>query len=282
VVTAPTAALAGVPKIVSSVRNMSEWKGWRKDGRWWYRQADRLAAPLNDLIVGNSQAVVDDFRRWSNAEGVRYLVVPNAIDCSEYERQAVRNRSEVRSSLRIDPATTILLSVGRLAHEKNHAMLLRCCLKLRELGHDYRLIIVGHGDLELELRAQARKLGIEDLVVFAGRSHLPQEYYIASDVFVQTSLIEGMPNVLLEAHLCGLPVVTTDAGGSREVVQDEVTGFVVPIDDDIGFVERVARLVSDGKLRETMGMRGRKRILDFFGIENLQRRIDRITERNPN
>ena len=80
VIAASAARLAGVPRVVASVRNMSTWKSWPGFRRWWYWLADRLTAPLNDVIFANSRAAANDFVRWTRRPDLPIEVVPNGLD----------------------------------------------------------------------------------------------------------------------------------------------------------------------------------------------------------
>ncbi len=274
VVASPVARLCRVPRVLVSIRNMSQWKAWKKYRQWWYRPVDRLSAPLNDGIVGNARAVADDYQRWSGVRKVPLYVIPNAVDSAAF---AEKGREDVRASLGLDSEMMVLLAVGRLAIEKDYPSLLRCSARLRELGHTFRLVIVGHGELEPELRLMAKELDIGDWVKFAGKTGRVQDYFRSADIFLLSSIIEGMPNVVIEAQMFGLPVVTTDAGGSAEVVVDRLTGYVVGVGDEAKFVDRVADLISDADRRKLMGRRGAERITEEFGTDRLVAGIDSLT-----
>lgn len=276
VVTAPAAFLAGVPEVVSSVRNISVWKTWPQYRHWWYRAADRCSAPLNSVIVGNSQAVANDFATWSGAAPSSMRVIHNGVD---EDRLLTAPVSDIRRELGIPEEVLVALTLGRIAYEKNHAMLLRCSAELMRRGRDFRVLIVGHGELEQDLRALCSDLGLERHVHFAGKTDEPQSFYRSADLFVLSSIIEGMPNSLMEAQLFGLPAVTTRSGGSGEVVEDGSTGFVVEVGDEEAFVDRMDRLLKDPQLRSEMGCRAQERMRSEFSIEKMAAAIDRLTGR---
>jgi glycosyltransferase involved in cell wall biosynthesis len=144
-----------------------------------------------------------------------------------------------------------LLSVGRLDPEKAPEMLLEALtlLEKRTPGH-YRLTIVGDGQLENHLRAEADRFG--DAVRFLG--HVPNgpelfELYRASDIFVHVARTEGLPQVLTEAQAAGLPIVATDVGGVRAGLGGGTEALLVPPNDPESLAAAIARLASDGDLR---------------------------------
>ena len=151
-----------------------------------------------------------------------------------------------------------LLSVGRLDPEKAPGMLLKALalLEKRTPGR-YRLTIVGDGQLEDELRAQAGRFG--DAVRFRG--HVPNgselfELYRTSDVFVHVARTEGFPQVLTEAQAAGLPIVATDVGGVRAGLGGGDEALLVPPNDPEALAAAIARLASDGDLRAVFRERG--------------------------
>ena len=144
-----------------------------------------------------------------------------------------------------------LLSVGRLDPEKAPEMLLEALARLEERTPGrYRLTIVGDGQLENELRAEADRFG--DAVRFRG--HVPNgpqlfELYRASDVFVHVARTEGLPQVLAEAQAAGLPIVATDVGGVRAGLGDGAEALLVPPNDPEALAAAITRVASDGDLR---------------------------------
>lgn len=135
-----------------------------------------------------------------------------------------------------------------------------------------RFLLVGRGRNEPEVRALARRLGIEDRLVMAGFRPDVETAYAAMDVSVLTSRTEGLSITLLESMDHGLPVVATDVGGNPEVVVHDTTGILVPVDDRAHFVRAVVDLLRDPAARRRMGERGRERVAQEF-------RISRTAER---
>ena len=144
-----------------------------------------------------------------------------------------------------------LLSVGRLDPEKAPEMLLKALARLEKRAPGrYRLTIVGDGQLEDQLRAEAERFG--DAVRFRG--HVPNgpelfELYRASDVFVHIARTEGLPQVLTEAQAAGLPIVATDVGGVRAGLGDGAEALLVPPNDPEALAAAITRVASDGDLR---------------------------------
>lgn len=269
-VATPAARLAGVPCLLTSVRSMAAWKTWPENRHWWYRAADRNAAALCDRVLVNAQGLVADYACWAKCAASKIRVVVNGVKDAEHARAAFTARS---AKVTTPP---VVLSVGRLAVVKGQGVLLAASAQLARAGVAHRLMLVGGGPLLDELRQRCQALGIDGLVTFVGEVPGASQHWLEADIFALSSRIEGMPNALMEAQLCGLPAVTTDAGGAREVVVDGETGFVVPVGDEAAFAAALKRLLEDPELRRRMGEAGRRRMLEVFPVERMVREMDEV------
>jgi len=273
VVAAPAARLAGIQRVICSEWGLSTWKWRGSGGLWWYRPAEQAAAALSDALIVNARAVARDYAHWLGRSPNEVRVVANGIDPARWS-------GGVKTTAGAEPAAKgrvpIILSVGRLCPEKAQATLIRVCARLLQTGLYHRLVLVGGGEMAQALRQEARELGVEHAVFLAGEVLDPSGFYRDADVFALSSVAEGMPNALMEAQLCGLPAVTTDAGGAGEVVVDGETGFVVPVGDEASFAAALQRLLEDPELRRRMGEAGRRRMLEEFSVERMVREIDQL------
>jgi glycosyltransferase involved in cell wall biosynthesis len=160
------------------------------------------------------------------------------------------------------PAPTVM-TVGRLVEQKGLDVLLTAWSKASPSLPGWRLAIVGNGPLEVELKALAMKLGIEDSVDWLGYVNDPLPLLRGADFFVMTSRFEGTPNALLEAMACGLPAIISNASpGPTELVGsgESAAALIVPVEDAAATAEAIIRLARDQNLRSRLAFAARERI----------------------
>lgn len=146
------------------------------------------------------------------------------------------------------------ITVGRFSPVKNQDMMLRAFGDFLSRGHDARLVMVGGGEEEGKLKALAGTLGIADRVELPGYVVDVENYLAGADVFLLSSLYEAQPLAVLEAMAAGLPVISTDVGGVRDIVTDN--GILIPPEDAAALTDAMERLYGDHALRAEMAARG--------------------------
>ena len=172
-------------------------------------------------------------------------------------------------------APPVIVSIGRLIEKKGFQDLIQACRLLRERGMEFRCEIIGEGPLESALREQIATLGLTNWIALTGP--LPQEAVVkrlaGSTLFAlpcvteATGGMDNLPTVVMEAMAAGLPVVSTPIGGVPEMVQTEVTGFLVPEHQPPALADAFARILADHCLAQSLGQAGRKRAMELFSIE---------------
>ncbi len=183
------------------------------------------------------------------------------INTSVYAPKAPSEKADDSSVLR-------LLTVARLGPEKAHAVLLRAVRELVDRGIKVSLTCVGDGPLRDNLQSLTSELGLNNVVTFTGsigQDDLPG-YYDRADVFVLSSLAEGLPVVIMEAMAKSVPVVATCIAGIPEIIEHGVSGLLVSPGDHQGLAEAIAGLANDSDLRASIGKKGRDRVCQGFDI----------------
>lgn len=171
----------------------------------------------------------------------------------------------------------LVLAVGRLIEQKDHATLLAAFARVRESEPEARLAILGWGPLEQATRDRAAALDLDDSVLVLGRLE-PRDWLGRADAFAHTSRWEGFGMVLLEAMLSGLPVVATRVSAIPEIVVDEATGYLVPPGDADAVAQRLSQLLADPQLRRAFGDAGRMRAREQFSVAHMTNRTLEVYE----
>jgi glycosyltransferase involved in cell wall biosynthesis len=208
----------------------------------------RLLYPLADETIVNSIAAGAELARMSHLPARRFRVLANPLEFP------AKIGSDPAVEARWGDGAKRILHVGRFKADKNQALLLRAFARLpREL--DARLMLLGTGPLEAELRRIAADEGVADRVIFPGFAVDPWPYYASADLFVLTSNEESFGNVLVEALYAGLPVVSTNCAGAIEVLDGGRFGTLAEKNDLDGLVAAIVKALRSKP--DLQGMRER-------------------------
>ena len=238
--------------------------------------AGNLAGLFVDAFVAVSPETAAFAKRRREVDERRLLVIPNGIPLSRFHPEPAA-RERVRQELRIEADSWVIGTVGRIAVEKNQALLLRAVAPL--LGRRAHLVLAGDGPLLPALSELASALGIAEFVHFLGARRDVPDLLNALDTFVLCSDLEGLPLVIPEAMATGLPVVATRVGGIPTVIDEGQTGFLVPTGDEAALRDRVARLQAAPELSRAFGAQARAVAIARFSAERMQRDYLALYER---
>lgn len=169
-------------------------------------------------------------------------------------------------NMSFDDGPVKLLYVGRLFPVKNVDMILHCCKIIYDAN--FLLRIAGEGPEINRLVLLAKNLGVDNKVIFLGNVSNIDELMNESDVFLLSSLSEGLPISLIEASLSGLPCIVTDVGGCKEVIERCNNGFSIPAGDVATYAEKLKSIIEDAELRHKLSMNA-KRYSDHYSIDRV-------------
>ena len=205
----------------------------------------RIILPLTDWLVVQTQDIKAFYPRFIQK---KTSIIYNPVS------EQVFNLPQVEKE-------DVVISVGKLDDQKNHALLIRAFSKVAQDFPTWKLIIYGEGPLRDSLQIIINSLELTGRVLMPGRSNRVIEEMNRSKIFAFSSNYEGMSNAILEAVCVGLPVVTTNVSGAEELVQDG--GYVVPIGSETQLVESLRSLMDDSSLRSQMGEQNKKRAHEY-------------------
>ncbi|MCK4283377.1 MAG: glycosyltransferase family 4 protein [Candidatus Brocadiae bacterium] len=271
------ARTAGVPAIIHTVEGLPFHRYAPALSNAAFILAERAAARLTDRIVCVAQAMVTQ----AVSAGIRprqgYSVIYSGMDVEAYADADV-HRAQVRERLGFAADDVVIGKIARLFPLKGHEYVIRAAPSIVARCPRARFLFVGDGVLKEELAARASELGVGDRFVFAGL--VPPERIPAMmgamDVVVHASLREGLARVLVQALLCGKPVVTYDLDGAPEVIVDGVTGRLVPAESVEELAEAVIDAIEHPDQARRMAGEGRRRFSDQFRIETMANSTEQL------
>lgn len=218
--------------------------------RWLYPKADLIVA----VASGIKRDLIENF----SVPPEKIIVIYNPIDVSTIRRRATEPVDHPWLS---DCGIPLLVAVGRLTKLKGFDLLIRA---MAQLAAPARLVILGEGEERTALENLIVELGLTDRVTLIGFQENPWKYMAHADLFVLSSLTEGMPNVIGEAMALGLPILATDCSlGVREYLDDGRAGLLVPPGDPRALAQGIEQLLSNEPLRQELARKGCERIEQF-------------------
>ena len=175
-----------------------------------------------------------------------------------------KNGLKIRDELGISERSCVIGVVGRLDPIKDHSTLFQAFAEVRKASPDARLLVVGDGPE----RAYLEDLAGDGILFLGNRLDVPVILQ-ALDIFVLSSLNEGISNTILEAMATGLPVIATKVGGNSELVEDGATGILVPPKEPKAIASALLKYIRNPEIRNSHGNRGRINAIQVFSIENM-------------
>ncbi len=288
----PAIALArrvGVRRIIATEHYIKQIQFLRRRKRsfplWWIRELKiRILMKLKKLSTRSVDDVVcvsDANRRFflstfgEDLAG-RTIAIPNGIDTERFAH-ASSDRDKVLSTLALPkPMSCLVTVVAGLNNQKGHEYLIRAVPSILSKVPGVIFLFIGEGHLLPFLRGLARDQGAGDDIIFAGKRPDIPEILAVTDLVVLPSLFEGMPLSVLEAMAAGKAVVATNVDGTAEVVQDGITGYLVPPADSAALAKRILDLLMDESRRREFGRRGRQRIEEHFTLRRMLERYQAL------
>ena len=231
---------------------------------------EQLLARVTDAIVAISPAIRSELlQTYRIGREAVYHVVPLGFDLAVFRDLDDAGRAEARRTLGIPAEVPVISTVGRLTAIKQHRLFLEVVKHVAATQPSVVALIAGDGELRAELEAFSSQLGIAPQVRFLGWRRDLATIYGASDVFLLTSRNEGTPVALIEAMASGVPGVSTDVGGVKDVINGSDVGRLAPFGDAVALAAHVSGLLADREARLAMGTRARAHVLSQYGIDRL-------------
>lgn len=276
------AAACNVPIIVHTFHGHVFHSYFGKTKTLIFKTIERRLAAKSDAIIAISdiqkEELVKDHRI---VKANKVTVIPLGFDLIPFHEKRLSERTNIRQRYNISDDTVAIAIVGRLAPIKNHTMFLRGMESvIQRSTKKIKVFIVGDGAERESIENEVRRLNTQygDFIVMTSWITDIGTFNAGMDLICLTSKNEGTPVSLIEAQAANLPVVTTDVGGVRDIIQDSETGFIVPSDDVHSFAEKVLELIEDEKKRQLMSQNGWTFVKEKFHYETLVRNVRQLYE----
>ena len=263
------ARLAGVPAIVSSRRDLAHFDWYQGKRRRWLRRIQNLsgvvlanATPIRDALISDDGFAPEKLR-----------VIHNGVDTEKFQR-AKRDRARLFP----DAENEKLVVLVRNMHSdvKGHPWLIAAAPAVVREFPEVRFVFAGDGELRPQFEAQAASLGLASKFMFLGRCSDIPEILASCDVAVLPSRAEGLPNAVLEYMAAGLPTIASRVGGNTELVQDGLTGLLVPSENADALAGALLQLFRNPEQARQMGSAGQRFAIENFSFERLIREVDEL------
>lgn len=262
--------------LVPGLRLVSSVRGLGLNGPDWHWRAKRWIVQGSSAVISNTRAGAELVARRCRVPVQGIDIVPNGLELPPMPAQA--ERLAVRRDLGLADAALLLLFVGRLVPEKNLPLLLDALSRLPPAQRPL-LWLAGEGPERRRIEADVARLGLADGVRLLGERSDTRRLMQAADLLVLPSREEGLSNVLLEAMGSGLPVIATAVGGSPELIDDRVTGRLLPSDDAAALASTIAALAADAGERRRLADAARAQAEARFTLGAMVDHTARIYDR---
>lgn len=266
------ASIIHIPLSIGSIRN-DLYNPMKKE-----RPLQRFLGTKGcNLFVTNSTRGKLDLINRMGVSPEKVRVIFNAVTLHHLNESGIESRDAIREKLQLPLHSFLLVSVGRIESSKNPEMLVRVLKRLSEKYDNVGAVFIGEGPETDKLKNMAMSWGINDKVFFTGKIPLAIRYLKAFDILCHTGLADGMPNVLLEGAVCGLPIVATRVNGSEDIIEHAFSGYLVDYNNDERFSEYVEVIYKNADLAIKMGEAARERVMsEDFQEEGMVQKFEKV------
>ena len=255
------AILAGVPVVISEEH--SEHYQYNSFKFIPYIVADKILSFFTDKIICCSRNLKSSISSLEHIPEDKFKVIINAIDCAEFIPKGTR--AEARKIMGLRESDIVIGNIAMLSKRKMQSVLIEAFAKVSKNHNNAKLVFVGeeHPEVKKELVALADKCNILNNIVFMGRRDDIALLLGGMDIFVLSSLHEGIPLVFLEAMFVGVPVISTDVGGVSEVIKDNINGILLPVGSVDKMFKAINNLIGDPIKMHSLSQKGKETVLNY-------------------
>jgi glycosyltransferase involved in cell wall biosynthesis len=283
-ITKLAAWLAGCPYIIYGLHGVTFNDPMSSIKRRFYVLLEKLTIRCADIIVAVGYETIEAYHKENIGKKIPFEVVRSGIDIDTYLQQSIQSEDaklSFRAAVNIGPEDIVMINVGRFSYSKAQRYSIQAFAALQKKYHNLKLLLIGEGELLGECKKLAGKLNIpaESIYFLGYQEHIPK-YLSVSDIFIFTSLREGLPRVIVEASLLKIPVVTFKVEGAAEVLENEKTGFIVAQGCLDELISKTEQLILHPYLRTSFGNKAYGHVIKQWDMHIMGQKLHNIYNRN--
>lgn len=228
-------------------------------------------------VIANSIAVKNSLLKntsdWFNKEKID--IIYNGVNLNRIESEIAENKSNLRRDFNLNPKEFLIANIGRLTGQKGHKFLFEALSIVKNDYNDFKVLVVGKGDLEKELKAKVLKCGLENHIIFTGFRSDIYNILAQSDFLIHTSLWEGCPNTVLESLAVGTPIVASNIPSIKEILINEEVGYLAKNKNPKDIAEKILQMIRSSN-REKFSLNAKKLVENKFTTKIMVNNIKNI------
>jgi L-malate glycosyltransferase len=268
----PAAWLADAPVIISSQRNLATLSWYTPSRTKVMRRIHRMATRVITNSEAGRQFVIKEFKIAPEQVHVWH----NGVSSECFRRVDIDRR---KSFPALNSNAKLIINVANMNREvKGHTVLIEAARTICDTLPEVIFVLIGDGPLRPGLEEIVRSYGLTDNFLFMGHREDVSDILPCGDLFVLPSLAEGLPNSVLEASAVGLPVVATSVGGIPEIIDDRVTGLLVPPRNPQALAKAIVQILKNPRFAAILARAGQERVRTEFSFEQALARLNSLYE----
>ena len=242
---------------------------------WGTRVMNLLTMNALSTIIAVSADVANSIRKHKPGLRVPLQTILNGVNTDHFKRDAFSSKA-IRDKWRIPAQSPIIGTIAVFRFQKRLDVWMELAKKILDAYPETHFVLVGDGPLKEQLQAKRDALGLSERIHMPGLETEVRPYLAALDIYMMTSIFEGLPIALLEAMAMECPVISTDAGGIKEVIRDRVDGFLCSVDQPEALIALAGQLLADPDLRAKYGALARRRVQQGFSMEKMVTELETL------
>jgi len=274
------AKMAKVPIIIHTVHGLPFFAEQSNIANKLYIFLEKFAARFTQTIICVSQSIINESIEAGIAPKEKFVKIYSGIDLRHYKKDP-EIRAAYRKRLGIPQDSLVIGKLARLFNLKGHNFLLDAAVKVKKDFPKIKILLIGDGILRYQLEAKAKKLGLEDNIVFSGliRPESVPYYLQCIDVLAHTSLHEGLPRAVVQGFALQIPAVCFKLDGAKDIVRNYINGILISPKNIDELAKALLIVLKDEKLRRQMGDNGNRLARDSFDSQTMVSAIDFVYRR---